>query len=56
VLVISTRTRRSKRCKALCAELQFTPEDIREIEIGGIEKLVTHQRQLPADGFDDGAV
>ena len=28
--------------QALRAELQFKPEDIREIEIGGIEKLVTH--------------
>ena len=28
--------------QALYAELQFAPEDIRELEIGGIEKLVTH--------------
>jgi 2-methylcitrate dehydratase PrpD len=28
--------------QALRAELQFKPEDIRGIEIGGIEKLVTH--------------
>jgi len=28
--------------QALHAELQFKPEEIREIEIGGIEKLVTH--------------
>jgi 2-methylcitrate dehydratase PrpD len=28
--------------QALRDEHQFTPEDIREIEIGGIEKLVTH--------------
>jgi 2-methylcitrate dehydratase PrpD len=28
--------------QALRAELEFKPEDIRAIEIGGIEKLVTH--------------
>ena len=40
--VISTRTRRSKRWRSCAANFSFNPEDIREITVGGIEKLVTH--------------
>ncbi len=40
--VISMRTRRSKRWRSCAASFRFNPEDIREITVGGIEKLVTH--------------
>ncbi len=40
--VTSTRTRRSKRWRSCAANFSSSPEDIREITVGGIEKLVTH--------------
>ena len=40
----------------LRGEFGFNPEDIREITVGGIEKLVTPSRHLSTQRFDDGAV